>query len=296
MIKELEALFPNFIEATTETMTKTEGYFWYLTPDGYIIGIPNDDLSTREQKLLETFLTPYYANQPPTNSREEVWMDILFHNKIPDDKIDPNTTSFHFVYFSLSDESIDPESFREAIYGLFPEKTSILWENNHEGVIIEERQLAEEDAVSYTEVIEVLVSDFYMNIHLFVGPVLRDVQEAHQYYAWIKKTFHRTIKQNHAVLHYIEAVPMLLLGDSSHEEKQAIARTILQDVAKDEELLKTIRVFLEANSNTTLAAKRMYMHRNSLQYRVDKFIEKTGIDVKQFSGALAVYLCLLLKG
>jgi DNA-binding PucR family transcriptional regulator len=37
------------------------------------------------------------------------------------------------------------------------------------------------------------------------------------------------------------------------------------------------------------------MHRNSLQYRIDKFIEKTGIDIKHFKGAVAVYLAILLQ-
>ncbi|WP_232787093.1 helix-turn-helix domain-containing protein [Planococcus sp. MB-3u-03] len=37
------------------------------------------------------------------------------------------------------------------------------------------------------------------------------------------------------------------------------------------------------------------MHRNSLQYRLDRFHENTGIDVRKFEHAMAVYLAILIK-
>ncbi|WP_235182893.1 PucR family transcriptional regulator [Gracilibacillus boraciitolerans] len=184
--------------------------------------------------------------------------------------------------------------FGEAIHGLFPPGTSILWENNHEGIIIQEGNHSE-DFISYSEVIEVLTTDFYMNIKLFVGPIINNQKKAPEFYHWIKKCYHLTKRHNYDVLHYIEAIPYLFLHDITDEEQNMISDSLLSDVKEDEELLKTVRVFLESNSNTTLAAKKMYMHRNSLQYRVDKFIEKTGIDVKQFEGAIAIYLCLIMR-
>ncbi|QGH35736.1 hypothetical protein GI584_17515 [Gracilibacillus salitolerans] len=295
MLEQLQQMFPNLVTNTNETKMDTITYKWYVTNENDIIGVPKDELTERETKILEILLTPYKASQPPTTEREKLWMDILFQKEIPKKMMEDDFSPFHFVYFSLSDESIDPESFREAIRGLFPQKTSILWENNHEGVIIQEEAQTMEDFVSYSEIIEVLTTDFYMNIKLFVGPTLLHIQQALDFYGWIKKCYHLTRWHNHDVLHYIEAIPYLFLHDISDKEQQMITNSILNDVKNDEELLKTVQVFLESNSNTTLAAKKMYMHRNSLQYRVDKFIEKTGIDVKQFDGAIAVYLCLLMR-
>lgn len=295
MLEQLQQMFPNLIMNTNKTTMDTIAYKWYVTNGNDIIGVPKDDLTEREATLLEILLTPYKASQPPTNEREKLWMDILFQQEIPKKMLEEDLSAFHFVYFSVSDESIDPESFREAIHGLFPEKTSILWENNHEGVIIQEEAQSMDDFVSYSEIIEVLTTDFYINIKLFIGPTLHHIQQAPDFYQWIKKCYHFTRRYNHDVLHYIEAIPYLFLHDITDNEQQMITDSILHDVKTDEELLKTVQVFLESNSNTTLAAKKMYMHRNSLQYRVDKFIEKTGIDVKQFEGAIAVYLCLLMR-
>jgi DNA-binding PucR family transcriptional regulator len=63
---------------------------------------------------------------------------------------------------------------------------------------------------------------------------------------------------------------------------------------EDPELFTTIKVFLENNLNASLTAKKLYIHRNTLQYRIDKFIEKTGVQLKDFYGAFTVFLACLL--
>ena len=56
------------------------------------------------------------------------------------------------------------------------------------------------------------------------------------------------------------------------------------------ETLETILGFIEQNMNASKTSKALYMHRNTLNYRLDNFINKTEIDVRTFKGALAIYL------
>lgn len=56
------------------------------------------------------------------------------------------------------------------------------------------------------------------------------------------------------------------------------------------EVIHTVREFIENNMNSSLSAKKLYMHRNTLNYRVDNFIESTHINVKTFKGANAIYM------
>ncbi len=56
------------------------------------------------------------------------------------------------------------------------------------------------------------------------------------------------------------------------------------------ETIQTIQGFIKANLNQSVAAKTMYMHRNTLNYRIDHFIALAEIDVKSFSGAYAFHL------
>lgn len=56
------------------------------------------------------------------------------------------------------------------------------------------------------------------------------------------------------------------------------------------ETIETVLGFIDQDLNATKTAKALFMHRNTLNYRLDNFIKKTEIDVRKFSGALAIYL------
>ena len=50
---------------------------------------------------------------------------------------------------------------------------------------------------------------------------------------------------------------------------------------KDPQLKKIIQALYHAQGNTTLAAKKLYLHRNSLQYKFNRFTKEIGLDVKK---------------
>ena len=66
-------------------------------------------------------------------------------------------------------------------------------------------------------------------------------------------------------------------------------KNVLKDVYYDHELINIIRVFLECNMNTSKAADVLYMHRNTLINKLDKFIEITGYDIRYFRDAVIIY-------
>ncbi len=67
------------------------------------------------------------------------------------------------------------------------------------------------------------------------------------------------------------------------------------DILNDRELIKTIQVFLKNNMNMSQTAKELHLHRNSLQYRLDKFSTQTGIDVRVFYQSALTALLLAKK-
>jgi carbohydrate diacid regulator len=56
----------------------------------------------------------------------------------------------------------------------------------------------------------------------------------------------------------------------------------------DEEMWMTIEAFLASNQNVSETAKRLYVHRNTLIYRLDRFKTSTGLDVRVFDDAMVV--------
>ncbi|MBA2692960.1 MAG: helix-turn-helix domain-containing protein [Rubrobacter sp.] len=59
------------------------------------------------------------------------------------------------------------------------------------------------------------------------------------------------------------------------------------------DLVRTLAVFFEANANASEAAERLFLHRNSMAYRLDRIQEITGLDLKDHRARLALQLGLL---
>ena len=63
----------------------------------------------------------------------------------------------------------------------------------------------------------------------------------------------------------------------------------------DGEMIKTIHMFLKCGLNITDAAKRLYIHRNTLVYRIDKIQKYTGYDIRNFNEAIFFRIAFLIN-
>lgn len=54
----------------------------------------------------------------------------------------------------------------------------------------------------------------------------------------------------------------------------------------DEEMIKTIEVFFKCGLNISESSKLLYIHRNTLIYRIEKLQKFTGFDIKNFNEAI----------
>jgi DNA-binding PucR family transcriptional regulator len=76
------------------------------------------------------------------------------------------------------------------------------------------------------------------------------------------------------------------LSEKNHEELFAPLSGL------DPELLLTILVYLENGNSPALASIGLYVHRNTVNYRVEHFEKQTGYDLSLCPTSLLVYLLL----
>ncbi len=62
----------------------------------------------------------------------------------------------------------------------------------------------------------------------------------------------------------------------------------------DDETLVTISKFFENNLNVSETARQLYVHRNTLVYRLEKLQRSTGLDIKVFDDALTFKIALMV--
>ncbi len=61
------------------------------------------------------------------------------------------------------------------------------------------------------------------------------------------------------------------------------------------ELLQTAEAFLENDLNICKTSEKLYLHRNTLTYRLDKIQRQTGLDIRKFSDAVTLRVLILIN-
>lgn len=62
----------------------------------------------------------------------------------------------------------------------------------------------------------------------------------------------------------------------------------------DEETLTTIQKFFENNLNVSETSRQLFVHRNTLVYRIEKFQKSTGLDLRCFDDAMTFKIALMV--
>jgi carbohydrate diacid regulator len=73
------------------------------------------------------------------------------------------------------------------------------------------------------------------------------------------------------------------------EKKSDILQMFFKDASEDllsDEIQTTVRVFFQNDLNLTAASKQLFIHRNTLNYRLDKIKKDFGLDLRSFQDAV----------
>ena len=63
----------------------------------------------------------------------------------------------------------------------------------------------------------------------------------------------------------------------------------------DEDTLETINRFFENNLNVSETSRKLYLHRNTLVYRLEKIKKITGLDLREFDHAIVFKVAMMVK-
>ncbi|OIJ11406.1 hypothetical protein BKP37_15750 [Anaerobacillus alkalilacustris] len=293
MIEHLKLILKNAILEEKEALLNNNlKILQYEFPSKEILTF-NANLLTQEQvQLLNVFLKPV---KHLNNTDQRFWKTLVEENQVIGE-LPVQTDEFRFIHFHINGTLQDEIEFEDALKSYFPENVTFVWNNNSEGFIVEYISDKKMEDYCDSSITEAIMSDFYIKLSIFQGTRFCELEEAKEIYTWEVSTFSlaRRILPNLNVIQKEQLIPFILTNGISDMTKKVLLQTI-NSFQGDKELLRTIKIFFECNLNTTLAAKKLYMHRNSLQYRIDKFIEKTGIDIRQFQQAAAMYMLLTLE-
>lgn len=268
-----------------------EDYLWFKTDEGEHFGISKSALKAEEIKLLEVLfdkpeIDEFYQHM---TAAESAWYGYLFEGgPLPHKEAD---RSVRFFYLYSKDPLEDKAAFSEALEGTLDDSI-VLWRGNQKAVIVDTSAAGIADAELIRQLSDTLTSDFFIEPYFLIGQLHK---ADHSLSGKFQKEYSFADALNEVsrrkLLTFYEALPLLLIARPGLINRSLLSEFFLE-VLSDQELVGTLRVYMDCNLNASLAAKKLYMHRNSFQYRIDRVIERTGIDMKQFTEAAAVHLIL----
>jgi len=141
-------------------------------------------------------------------------------------------------------------------------------------------ECVEDEPLDYEAIRSLILTDFQEDLIIF-------------------ETYERSLSflDEESLIHFIQSLPYNTY-DLMDLIKYMIKRNVthLESIKKKlasilgQEMIDTLLALASHNMNISIAAKHLYLHRNTMHYRIDKVIEKTGIDVKTFQGLAIFYL------
>ncbi len=193
----------------------------------------------------------------------------------------------------------------ETVQNLFPDKNAdfVLSVNETDLVII--KQLPEgaevRDLYRTAKLIEdALVGEMGLKIVIGIGTVVGHIRDLARAYkeAQVAIEVGKVFDTEKVVINYEN----LGIGRLIYQLPTTLCEMFLQEVFKknpisslDEETLFTINKFFENNLNVSETARKLFVHRNTLVYRLEKIKKLTGLDLREFDDAITFKVALMVK-
>ncbi len=102
--------------------------------------------------------------------------------------------------------------------------------------------------------------------------------------------------QRHNHVHCLSELGIVaFVGIADETVKIELAKYLLSPLDHEPELIATIEAFFLEDCCCGSTAKRLYIHRNTLTYRLEKIASLIGLDPRKFDDAVQIRLSLLLR-
>jgi len=217
-------------------------------------------------------------------------------------KIDVNAKRMVFVVESKRHED---DVLLETMKGLYASGSKDVVTSVDESHIILIKTLSKLD--SYKEVndiaksmVDTLSAEVMVQIRVAYGSIVDELKDVSKCYkeASMALNVGKIFYAHKEVLAYNE----LGIGRLIHQLPYSLCEMFLKEVFRgnaidffDKETLATVNAFFENDLNISETARKMYLHRNTLGYRLDKIQKNTGLDVRRFDDALTFKIALMVS-
>ncbi len=242
--------------------------------------------------------------------RGNFFKNIITDNILPGD-IQIKAKELHIPFstyrsvFLIKTERVKDIQPHEVILGLFPKKVKdyVIALDDETLVLIKElkdKNDAKEIDRTAKAIIDTLNTELMVKAQIGIGSIVDSVWDIGRSYKEAQTALQigSIFESDKAIINYDN----LGIGRLIFQLPTTMCRLFMKEVFKkgpfealDQETLMTIQKFFENNLNVSETSRQLYVHRNTLVYRLDKIQKITGLDLRNFDDAIIFKVSLLVK-
>jgi len=149
------------------------------------------------------------------------------------------------------------------------------------------------------EILDLLKAEGEENIRIAYGTIVNDIKEVSKSYKEAKLALDvgKIFFDEKEVIAY----SALGIGRLIYQLPIPLCKMFIREIFEgkspdefDEETLTTINKFFENSLNVSETSRQLYIHRNTLVYRLDKLQKSTGLDLRVFEDAITFKIALMV--
>lgn len=158
---------------------------------------------------------------------------------------------------------------------------------------------AEEIAQTANTIVDMLNTEAMLSVKVAYGTVVKELKEVSKSYKEAKMALDvgKIFYAEKSIIGYEK----LGIGRLIYQLPVSLCRMFMMEIfgenrpdKMDEETLNTIHKFFENSLNVSETARQLYIHRNTLVYRIEKLEKETGLDIRNFDDALTFKIALMV--
>lgn len=247
--------------------------------------VPKADLTERELFLLDLLS----QNLPSENQASDPWLNFLMGK---DSQIPESYQSYQFLYLEHS------QAFTEDLLNLLDQlllgRVATLSLGQHRTALLLTQEQDNDVTSLLQELLVTIESDFGLSLSLFLGNSWTRLDSAslRQLFQAENALFSDYL-QGHSSEKMQSFAKILLWALSNGLEVGVFKETLNYYLTLQNDVPDIVAALWESHGNQVQAAQKLYLHRNSLQYKLDKFQTLSGLNLKKLDDLALCYWLLL---
>jgi carbohydrate diacid regulator len=282
----------------------------HIKPDFAVFVEGADETAGKYAAVLAISLTGIKQYYDEKYDRNNFIKNIILDNVLPGD-IGIKSRELHFntdisrVVFLINITSTTDVSAFEVIQNLFPDKNKDFVFNITENDIVLVKEIKSSTDIRDLEKLARSISDtlsgeFFTRVNVGIGTPIVGIKELARSFKEAQMAIEvgKVFDTDKNIISYNN----LGIARLIYHLPTTLCDTFLREVFKkgsieslDHETLFTIQRFFENNLNVSETSRKLFVHRNTLVYRLDKIKKLTGLDLREFDHAIIFKIALMVK-